>query len=201
MTSTRREKLIAQTDELAIAKPEDFAEGVQPAQDVPPNQYRVIANTQLRAKLLIARLAEGIQSPKGPQKIASIIRLYPEGNAPEPATRASRASNQPRTSRGSRRVKQPLPSVEDLRALLTRIDAVEGHVAREMSMTIDGEAEALQKRAASVSLDVLPGVLSELNMAMAKRADVRAFARPEAFKQIAADREFAQRVFLPLIST
>lgn len=198
MTDSRRERLLAAVEKLTPATTEDFIGGIMPDDGA---DYRVIANTQLRAQLISSGFAEGIQSPKGPQKIASIIRIYPNGDGPGYTPRPQRtACTVARVSRGSRKAQQKLPTVDELRALLTRIDAVEGHIAREISMTIDGEIEALQKRVAAVGLDVLPGVIAEISAAVAKRADVHAFARPEAFKQIAQDREFAPRVFLGLIS-
>lgn len=197
MTESRRERLLAAAEELKLAIPEDFIGGVMPDDGA---DYRVIANTQLRAQLISAGFAEGIQSPKGPQKIASIIKIYPNGDGPGFTPRGQRTiCAVARVSRGSRRGKQQLPTVDELRALLTRIDAVEGHIAREVSMTIDSEIETLKQRVAAVGLDVLPGVLAEINAAVAKRADVHAFARPEAMKKIAQDREFAPRVYLSMI--
>ena len=69
---------------LPLAQESDFYGSHRRPQGVDPQHLRIIKDTALRSRLIMAGMAEGLQSPKGPQKIASIIRLYADFNAPQP---------------------------------------------------------------------------------------------------------------------
>ena len=62
---------------LPLARDEDFFGANRRPVGMDPQHLRVINDTALRSRLIMAGIAEGLQSPKGPQRIKSIIRLYP----------------------------------------------------------------------------------------------------------------------------
>jgi len=70
---------------LPLARDEDFFGPKRRPVGVDTQYLRVINDTALRSRLIMAGIAEGLQSPKGPQRIKSIIRLYPDFDAPRPA--------------------------------------------------------------------------------------------------------------------
>ncbi len=61
---------------LPLAQDSDFYGTHRKPHGVDQQHLRIIKDTALRSRLIMAGMAEGLQSPKGPQKIASIIRLY-----------------------------------------------------------------------------------------------------------------------------
>ncbi len=193
---TSPEQLLEKAYALPDAQPTDFLGDRRPPSDIAPNLLKVINDTALRSRLIGAGFAEGLQSPKGPQKIPSIIRLYPERNAPESV----------KTSSGGRRPGRPgrkaaqAPTVEEMESLLTRIRAIEGHVARELSMSIDAEIDQAQKQVASAASGDVEKAFHELGHLLEKRRDGRQHVRKAAFKQIAADKEFALRGHIGLLS-
>lgn len=111
--------------ETAFALPDaqrtDFVR-TQPPTDVAPNLLKTITDTVLRSRLIAARLAQGVQSPKGPQKCPSIIRLYPGFDAP--ATPKTGSGRKP-TGRPAGKGAQALPTVEEVEAMLKRIRAID----------------------------------------------------------------------------
>ncbi len=155
---------------------------------------RVVRDTSLRTKLIKAGLAEGVQSPKGPQAKAypSIIRLYPDGDAPG-RVRVERANPVPH-------VEPVKPTIDDLKALITRIEAVEAHVAREMQIQSEEDIRKLRERIASVPVEELHVAHAELGKALEISGNGKHHARLEALKRIENDHEFPQRVFLGLIA-
>src|SRR5471030_3272397 len=128
---------------LPLAQESDFYGSHRRPHGVDPQHMRIIKDTALRSRLIMAGMAEGLQSPKGPQKIASILRLYPDFNAPSHGPHNGHSNGHIVVRSATRgtpgRKPAALPTVEDMEALITRIRAVEGHVARELSMTIDQE--------------------------------------------------------------
>ncbi len=199
MAPRNKQALLDQALALPDAQPSDFFAGRKPPADVHPHQLKVIKDTVLRARLIGARLAEGLQSPKGPQKIPSILRIYPDFDAP--ATISPNGHAPVRATGKPGRKPLPQPTVEDMEALITRIRALEGHVAREVSMTVDQEIEQLQRRVASAhSAEELKATVAELGAAIAKRNDSRAHVRAEAYKRIEHDSAFAPRAFLKLLA-
>ncbi len=175
-----KEELLAQAESLPLAEKKDFL-------DWSDHQggERVIADSKLRAQLVNAGLALGVQSPKGKQQIASIIRLLPDGARLEPTPR---------------RPKQQLPTIEDLKALITRIEAVEGHAAREMQIANEEDIKRLQAELAQAHIDHAETVHEELGKAFALRGSISEEARREALRRVGDDQEFPQRVFLSLIA-
>jgi hypothetical protein len=182
---------------LPDAQPTDFLEDRRPSDEIAPNLLKVINDTALRSRLIGAGLAQGLQSPKGPQKVASIIRLYPEFDAPSTPKAPGFGR---RLGRVGRKAGRPLPTLEEMEALLTRIRAIEGHVARELSMSIDAEIEQAQQRVAGALGGNVETAFRELGALLEKRRDGRRHVRETAFAQVEKDKEFAQRVYVRLLS-
>jgi ABC-type polar amino acid transport system ATPase subunit len=87
-----------------------------------------------------------------------------------------------------------------MEALITRIRAIEGHVARELSMSIDAEIQQAQQRVAGASGSGMETAFRELGALLEKRRDGRQHVREAAFAQTEKDKEFAPRVYLRLLS-
>lgn len=196
------QRLLDQALSLPNAQSSDFSGDRHAPSDALPEHLKVIKDTALRAKLIGAHLAEGLQSPKGPQKIASIIRIYPEFDAPAPPPSSGSGVGRPRSSSIGIRGRKPraLPTLEEMEALITRVRAIEAHVAREVGLTIDQEIEQLQRRVAEARQGQLDEAFRALGVAIAKRNDSTAFVRQEALRRVAGDAEFAPRVFLRYLS-
>jgi hypothetical protein len=195
MAPRDRQRLLDKALALPNAQTSDFSGGRRPPSDVAPHHLKIIKDTVLRARLLGARLAEGLQSPKGPQKIASIIRVYPDFDAPSHNGSNGRVSERAGTVR-----KTALPTIEEMEALITRVRAVEGHVARELSMTIDQEIEQLKRRVADAKPEQIDEAYRALGAALAKRRDSSAHVRDEAFRRIESDSDFPPRTYLRLLA-
>lgn len=198
MAPRDQQRLLERALALPNAQSTDFFGGRRPPSDAAPEHLKVIKDTALRTRLIAAHFAEGLQSPKGPQKIASIIRLYPNADAPShtgaPPPRAA-VGRGPAARKGA-----GAPTVEQMEALLTRIRAVEGHVARELSLTIDHEIDQLKRKVADAKPEDLEEAYRALGAALNKRRDRGAHVRAEAFSRIEGDAEFAPRVFLRLLT-
>jgi hypothetical protein len=198
MSITARARLLERALALPIARQTDFYGGRTPPAGADPQHLRLINDSALRARLIGANIAEGLQSPKGPQKIASIVRIYPNFDAPDrqgsPALSASGNGN------GARRNTQSLPTVEEMEQLLTRIRAVEGHVAREMHMAVDAEIERLRRQLADARPDEIERSHAALGAALERRREMKTEIRKEAYRRIERDSQFAPRLYLRLLS-
>jgi hypothetical protein len=200
MAPRDKQRLLDQALALDNAKLTDFFGGRKPPGDVHPQHLKLIKDTALRARLIGANLAEGLQSPKGPQKIASILRIYPNFDAPSHAIHNGHTGHVGRPRGTPGRKPAQLPTVEELEALITRIRALEGHVARELSMTIDEEIERLKRQLADSRPDELDTAFRALGAAISKRNDSSAHVRAEAFRRIEKDADFPPRVHLRYIA-
>jgi hypothetical protein len=182
---------------LPDAQPTDFVR-TQPPVGVAANLLKAIKDTALRAELIRASLAQGIQSPKGPQKFPSIIRLYPAFDAPGAPKTPPIVGK--RMGRSPGKATETLPTVEDVEALLKRIRAIEGHVARELSMSIETEIAQAQRRVAEATGGDMEVAFQALGTLLEKRKDARRYVRETAFTKIEADKEFPLRGFLRLLA-
>jgi len=142
-------------------------------------------------------MAEGLQSPKGPQKIASIVRLYADFNAPPPV-RGGRPS--PRRANEPLRSAYGLPTVEELNALLSRITTVERAVSSELQGQINSDISRLKGQIANLEGDEFERAFRELEAAVRARREVAGQVREETFKRIEADSSFEPRKYLRLVS-
>ena len=185
-----RSTLVQRALELPVAKESDFFGTRRRPAGVNPDHIKVINDTALRSRLIGAGLAEGLQSPKGPQKITSILRIYPAGNAPGKTSRIDDAG------RGA----YGLPSVEELNTLLARIAAVERDVSHELQSKINADIDRLKRQIGSLDGDAFERAFRELDRALAARRDLASQIRAEAFARIDADSTFEPRKYLRLIA-
>jgi hypothetical protein len=196
-TARARTSLWEKAIALPLAQESDFYGANRRPHGVDPQHLRIIKDTALRSRLIMAGMAEGLQSPKGPQKIASILRLYADFNAPPP-TRGART--------GTRRQAEPvrsaygLPSVEELNTLLHRITVVERAVSSELQGQINNDIARLKAQIATLEGDEFERAFRELDRAVRARREVAGVVREETFKRIEADSSFEPRKYLRLIS-
>jgi hypothetical protein len=187
---------------LPQARDEDFFGDNHAPAGVDPEHMRVINDTALRSRLIMAGIAEGLQSPKGPQRIKSIIRLYPAFNAPRPGVkpRTIRPVATSDTQREPSRTAFGLPTVEELNRLLGRILTVERDVSQQMQGQINADIERLKREIGRLDGDDFERAFRELDAAMRKRRELSAQVREEAFRRIDGDAAFEPRRYLRLIS-
>ena len=184
---------------LPLARDEDFFGANRRPVGLDPQHLRVINDTALRSRLIMAGIAEGLQSPKGPQRIKSIIRLYPAFDAPRPGTK-------PRAIRAAVAAQEPsraafgLPTVEELNALLNRIQQAEREVSQELQGRLSSDIDRLKKQIANLDGDEFERAFRELETAMRQRRELAGQIREEAFRRIDADSSFEPRRYLRLVS-
>ena len=181
---------------LPLAQDSDFYGSHRKPHGVDPQHLRIIKDTALRSRLIMAGMAEGLQSPKGPQKIASILRLYADFNAPQPV-RGARPN--PRRHEPSRSA-YGLPTVEELNQLLSRITTVERALSAELQGQINNDISRLKSQIASLEGDEFERAFRELETAVRARREVAGQVRDETFKRIEADSSFEPRKYLRLVS-
>jgi hypothetical protein len=148
----------------------------------------------------MAGIAEGLQSPKGPQRIKSIIRIYPDFDAPRPGNkpRAVRSASAP--PQEPARAAFGLPTVEELNALLARILQTEREVSVELQGRLGSDIDRLKKQIATLDGDDFERAFRELENAMRQRRELSGQIREEAFRRIDADGSFEPRRYLRLIA-
>jgi hypothetical protein len=180
--------------ELPPATDADFFGANRRPPGVDAAHVKIINDTSLRTRLIDSGIAEGLQSPKGPQKIPSIIRLYPNFDAPgKDAVRNGRSAPASRTAYG-------LPTVEELDALLARIHAFEAEVSAALQQRINADISRLKREVGELEGDEFERAFHELDRALHERKALSGQIREEAFKRVESDSAFALRKFLRLIS-
>jgi len=196
MAESDRKRLLERALALPGATDSDFfGERTAPA-GADPSFIKKIDDTALRTKLVEARLAEGLQSPKGPQKIASIVRIYPDFDAPLPLRRATNGRSKgpaPAQHRG-------LPSVDEMERLIGRIRELESDVESEMSAELDTRIGRLKRSLAELDGAELESAVRELATALDAKRALAAQIRFEAFRRIERDTDFAPRTYLRLLA-
>jgi hypothetical protein len=147
----------------------------------------------------MAGIAEGLQSPKGPQRIKSIVRLYPAFDAPRPGSK-------PRPARAALNASEParnaygLPTVEELNALLNQVQQAEREVSREMQGRLNSDIDRLKKQIGTLDGDAFERTFRELEALMRQRRELASQVREEAFRRVGSDAAFDERKYLRLIS-
>jgi hypothetical protein len=200
-TRSARASLLEKAMSLPMARDEDFYGQNRRPIGVDPKQLRVINDTALRSRLIMAGIAEGLQSPKGPQRIKSIIRVYPSFDAPRPGNKPRAVRSVPSSSSNEpARAAFGLPTVEELNALLSRITQVERVVSQEMQGRLGADIERLKKQIAALEGDEFERAFRELETAMRQRREIAGQIREEAFRRIDADSAFEPRRYLRLIT-
>jgi len=194
-TRNARAGLWEKAKDLPPARDGDFFGANRRPPGVDSEYLKIINDTSLRTRLIDLGIAEGLQSPKGPQKIPSIIRLYPNFDAPGKDAAARPGPGAP-TVRGA----FGLPTVEELDALLARIHADETEVSTELQQRVNADIARLKRRIGDLEGDELEHALHELKRALHARKALAAQVREEAFKRVDSDAGFAPRKYLRLIS-
>jgi hypothetical protein len=189
-----RQRLLQRALDLPQALESDFF-GRRPPSGVKPELLKRINDTALRTKLVEARLAEGLQSPKGPQKIASIVRIYPAFDAPPRGATNGRIKRSP----VKRTPERGLPSLEDMERLVSRVREVETEVERELAAQIDERIDVLKRGIAALSGDELEAAYHQLGEALESKRALAAQIRLEALRRVESDASFAQRAYLRLL--
>lgn len=195
-TRNARAGLWDKAKELPPAQDSDFFGTRRRPAGVNAELLKIISDTSLRTRLIDAGIAEGLQSPKGPQKIPSIIRLYPNFDAPpkDAAPRPERAPASPgRTAFG-------LPTVEELTALLGRIAELEREVSAALQQQVNADIARLKTQIGQLEGDEFERAFHELDRALRSRKALTGQIREEAFKRIESDATFSPRKYLRLIS-
>ena len=193
MAEADRRRLLERALALPHAKASDFFGGRKPPADVDPEHLRRIDDTSLRTKLVDARLAEGLQSPKGPQRIASIVRIYPEFDAP--SRKSFGASPKPAASNGTP-ARAGLPSVEEMERLIVRIRELERSVGEELAAELDASIAKLKRSIADLDGDELDAAYRELGDALERKRAQTAQTRFEVFRRIESDTGLQERSYL-----
>jgi hypothetical protein len=194
-TRNARAGLWQKAQELPAASDADFFGANRRPPGVEPEYLKIINDTSLRTRLIDSGIAEGLQSPKGPQKIPSIVRLYPNFDAPgkDAAARNGRGAPAARTAFG-------LPTVEELDALLARIHEIEVEVSVTLQQRVNTDIGRLKREIGELEDDAFERAFHELERALSARKALAGQIREEAFRRIDADASFAPRRYLRLIS-
>jgi hypothetical protein len=201
MAESDRQRLLARAHELPNAGAADFFGGRRPPSGVDPAHIKIIKDTSLRTKLIEARVAEGLQSPKGPQKIASIIRVYPNLDAPgKNGAKTSKPARRPGRPAGATSTPRNLPTLEDMERLVARLREVEAEVTRELATQVDRRIEQLKRSLADLSGAALETAYSELGEALQQKRALNAQIRSETFRRVETDSSFAPRAHLKLLA-
>ena len=200
MAESDRKRLLERALALREATPADFFGGRTPPADADPALLKIIDDTALRTKLQDVRLIEGLQSPKGPQKIASIVRVYPDFDAPPRGVPARAANARRSPSPAAAPQQRGLPTVEDMERLIARIREIEAQVASEMSAQIDGRVERLKRSLPELDGAELESAARELTAALEEKRALASHIRYETFKRVERDSDFAPRTFLRLLA-
>ncbi len=195
MAESDRRRLLERALALPTASPADFAGGRRPPSDALPEHLKRINDTALRTKLVETHIAQGLQSPKGPQKIASIVRIYPAFDAPPRVAGNGRKNARP----AARAPRRGLPTVEEMERLIARIREAEREVAGELAQRVDERIAILKRSIAASSGEELERAYAELGTALAERRELAAHVRGEAFRRIESDGKVSGRVHLRLL--
>jgi hypothetical protein len=194
MAESDRKRLLERALALPQATASDFQGDRMPPDDADPEHLKIIADTALRTKLLDAKLAQGLQSPKGPQKIASIVRIYPDFDAP------SRGGANGRAKAPIAVQHRGLPTVDEMERLIGRIREIETEVESELSSQLDGRIARLKRSLADLDGPELESAVRELAMALDEKRALGAQIRFETFARVERDAAFEPRIFLRLLA-
>jgi len=199
MAESDRKQLLERAFALPTASATDFVEGRKLPTGVEADLVKKIDDTSLRSRLIAMGLAEGLQSPKGRQKIASLLRIYPGFDAPPTPARVPRGPRAASTSGSTRTSRAQMPTVEEMERLISRIRHEEAAIAKEMHVNVDREIRDLQTSFGSLDHSDLEDAHRKLGAALNKKRDLTGNVRREAFARIAGDGSFSARHFLKLL--
>lgn len=202
MAQDDRQRLLARALALPQASAADFQGGRTPPSHADPKLFKRIDDTALRTKLVSVGLAEGLQSPKGPQKIPSILRVYPAFNAPPRVAVNGRPKSRRGRPEGTTRRQQTraLPRVDELERLLLRYREVEHDVARELGVALDERIAQLKRSLVELDGEPLEAAYRELGEALERRRVLAAQITQETFRRLDADPDLSERAYLRLLA-
>ena len=195
MAQSDRKRLLDRALALPAAAESDFFGGRTPPEDADPAMLKIIDDTSLRTKLLDTKLAEGLQSPKGPQKIVSIVRIYPDFDAPRRGPADGRPAKAPVAT-----PQRGLPTVDEMERLIGRIREIEGDVEGELATQLDGRIERLKRSLAELDGADLESAVRELTSALDEKRALASQIRFETFRRVERDADFAPRAYLRLLA-
>jgi len=139
-----------------------------------------------------------LQSPKGPQRIASIVRIYPAFDAP--VRQASNGRVKRGAAAATRDPQRGLPTIDEMENLIARIREVEREVVAALVSETDQRIDELKRSLADLSGDALEHAYRELGAALESKRALASQARHEARRRVEADTEFAPRTHLRLLA-
>lgn len=199
MAESDRQRLLERALALPEATADDFFGDRVPPGDADPSHLKRINDTGLRTKLVETRLAIGLQSPKGPQKIASIVRIYPGFDAPDGRTAAARPKNGRPASAPHPAQQRGLPTVAEMERLIARIREIEADVVAELAVEIDERVARLKRSLADLDGAELEAAYRELGDALDRKRALDSQVRFETFRRIERDTDFAERSYVRLL--
>ena len=200
MAQSDRQRLLERALALPQANADDFFGDREPPGDADPSLLKRIDDTSLRTKLVETRLAVGLQSPKGPQKIASIVRIYPGFDAPERGTSATRPKSSARQPGAAASLQtRGLPTVGEMERLIARIREIEADVVAELAAEIDERVVRLKRGLADLDGAELEAAFRELGDALERKRALDSQVRYETFRRIERDTGFAERTYVRLL--
>ncbi len=189
--------------ERALALPNahdsDFVGGRRPPAGVDPALVKRIDDPALRAKLVGAHIVEGLQSPKGPQKIASIVRLYPGFDAP-PREPSRAPANGRAKGAAAATAQRGLPTVDEMERLIARIREVEAEVEGDLASAVDERIALLKRALADLDGAELESAYRELGEALEQKRALASQVRFETFRRVENDTLFEPRIYLRLLA-
>jgi len=199
MAVSDRERLLERALALPNAHDSDFFGGRRPPPGVDPALVKRIDDPALRAKLVGAHIVEGLQSPKGPQKIASIVRVYPSFDAPprEPSRAPANGRAKSATSQAAQR---GLPTVDEMERLIARIREVEAEVEGDLASAVDERIALLKRALADLDGAELESAYRELGEALEQKRALASQVRFETFRRVESDTLFEPRLYLRLLA-
>jgi hypothetical protein len=199
MAASDRERLLERALALPNAHESEFFGGRRPPAGVDPALVKRIDDPALRAKLVGAHIAEGLQSPKGPQKIASIVRLYPGYDAPPRAGSGARANGRAKAP-PAQSAQRGLPTVDEMERLIARIREVEAAVEHDLAAAVDERIAHLKRALADLDGAELDSAYRELGEALDHKRALASQVRFETFRRVENDLLFEPRVYLRLLA-
>ena len=195
MALSDRQRLLERALALPQAHTSDFFGDHRAPGDADPSLLKRIDDTSLRTKLVETGIAQGLQSPKGPQKIASIVRIYPDFDAPGKVSSAGKPKNGALPLAPQR----GLPSIDEMEILIERIRSVESDVTRDLSAEADERVAHLKRALVDLDGDELEDTYRELGAALERKRALVSQVRYETFRRIESDASFPERAYLRLL--
>lgn len=179
----RRAALLAHAQTLRAPRVEELN---KPLGSKKLENLRVVTDQKLAERLVGAGLASRFQRRthlprKDGRKLPTVLEIHADGVA------------------GAARARKP--TVEELRALIARVAAVEAELLGEKTRAIGERIAATKRRLIELTGEEEANAIRELSELSTARRSIAESIRRDAFARIEADREFAPRRWLSLLSS